>query len=61
MRNSTNLDKGEDVDPMSYYFLMNPMFEPSSKKYDWMNRIISVGIGQRLTHEKISMAALAPR
>jgi Protein of unknown function (DUF3237) len=41
------LDKGEDVDPASYYFRMNPLFETSSKKYDWMNRIIAVGIGHR--------------
>jgi hypothetical protein len=42
------LDKGENVDPTSYYFRMNPMFETSSPKYDWMNRIITVGIGHRL-------------
>jgi hypothetical protein len=42
------LDKGEAVDPTSYYFRMNPMFETSAAKYDWMNRIIAVGIGQRL-------------
>jgi hypothetical protein len=42
------LDKGEEVDPGSYYFRMNPMFETSSKKYDWMNRIIAVGTGVRL-------------
>jgi hypothetical protein len=42
------LDKGEDVDPTNYYFRMNPMFETSSPKYDWMNRIITVGIGHRL-------------
>ena len=42
------LDKGERVDPTSYYFRMNPMFETSSKKYDWMNRIIAVGTGVRL-------------
>jgi hypothetical protein len=41
------LDKGEDVDPASYYFRMNPMFETSAKKYDWMNRIIAVGVGHR--------------
>ena len=41
------LDKGENVDPTQYYFRMNPMFETSSKKYDWMNRIITVGIGHR--------------
>jgi hypothetical protein len=42
------LDKGEAVDPTSYYFRMNPLFETSAAKYDWMNRIIAVGIGQRL-------------
>jgi hypothetical protein len=42
------LDRGEAVDPTSYYFRMNPMFETSAPKYDWMNRIISVGTGHRL-------------
>jgi hypothetical protein len=41
------LDKGEEVDPKSYYFRMNPIFETSSKKYDWMNRILSIGTGVR--------------
>jgi Protein of unknown function (DUF3237) len=42
------LDKGEAVDPSSYYFRMNPMFETSAPKYDWMNRIIAIGTGHRL-------------
>jgi hypothetical protein len=42
------LDKGEAVDPTSYYFRMNPTFETSAPKYDWMNRIIAVGTGHRL-------------
>jgi hypothetical protein len=42
------LDKGEEVDPESYYFRMNPMFETGSRKYDWMNRIIAIGTGVRL-------------
>jgi hypothetical protein len=41
------LDVGEEVDPESYYFRMNPMFETSSKKYDWINRIIAIGTGIR--------------
>jgi hypothetical protein len=41
------LDKGEEVDPASYYFRMNPIFETGSKKYDWINRIIAVGTGVR--------------
>jgi Protein of unknown function (DUF3237) len=42
------LDRGEAVDPGSYYFRMNPMFETSVQKYDWMNRIIAIGTGHRL-------------
>ena len=41
------LDKGEVVDPSTYYFRMNPLFETSTEKYDWMSRIIAVGIGHR--------------
>jgi Protein of unknown function (DUF3237) len=41
------LDKGEEVDPATYYFRMSPMFETSAPKYDWMNRIIAVGTGYR--------------
>jgi hypothetical protein len=42
------LDKGEAVDPDSYYFRMSPIFETSAPQYDWINRIIAVGVGQRL-------------
>ncbi len=42
------LDKGEAVDPRSYYFRMNPVFETSAPKYDWINRMIAVGTGHRL-------------
>jgi hypothetical protein len=41
------LDSGEAVDPSSYYFRMNPMFETSAERYDWINRIIAVGAGDR--------------
>jgi hypothetical protein len=41
------LDKGEAVDPSSYYFRMSPMFETSAPQYDWINRIIAVGLGHR--------------
>jgi hypothetical protein len=42
------LDSGEAVDPSSYYFRMSPLFETSAPKYDWMNRVIAVGVGHRL-------------
>jgi hypothetical protein len=41
------LDRGEEVDPTTYYFRMSPMFETSAPKYDWMNRIIAIGTGYR--------------
>jgi Protein of unknown function (DUF3237) len=43
------LDRGEAVDPRSYYFRMNPVFETSAPKYDWINRIIAIGTGHRLS------------
>jgi hypothetical protein len=39
--------KGETVDPAFYYFRINPLFETAAAKYDWMNRILAVGIGHR--------------
>ena len=42
------LDKGEAVDPESYYFRMNPIFETSAPHYDWINRILAIGAGHRL-------------
>jgi hypothetical protein len=42
------LDRGEAPDPSTYYFRMSPFFETSAKRYDWLNRIICVGIGNRL-------------
>jgi hypothetical protein len=41
------LDKGEPVDPASYYFRINPVFEAPSGKYEWLNRVIGVGTGHR--------------
>jgi hypothetical protein len=41
------LDRGEPVDPGSYYFRMTPIFETAAPQYDWINRIIAVGTGHR--------------
>ena len=41
------LDRGEEIDPATYYFRMDPMFETSAPACDWMNRIIAVGTGYR--------------
>ena len=41
------IDRGERIDPASYYFRINPMFETASPKYDWLNRILCIGVGDR--------------
>jgi hypothetical protein len=41
------IEKGEAVDPASYYFRMTASFETASVKYDWLNRIVAIGIGHR--------------
>jgi hypothetical protein len=41
------LDRGDTVDPASYYFRLSGLFETSSQQYDWLNRIIATGIGHR--------------
>jgi hypothetical protein len=46
------LNRGENVDPATYYFRTTPYFETSSKKYDWMNRICSIAAGSRKVNER---------
>ena len=41
------IDKGERVDPADYYFRMAAFFETAAAKYEWLNRIIGVGVGDR--------------
>jgi hypothetical protein len=40
------LGRGEVVDPASYYFRTLPRFETSAQKYAFLNRIITVGVGE---------------
>jgi hypothetical protein len=41
------MERGEVVDPASYYFRIIPMFETGATAYDWLNRVLAVGIGHR--------------
>jgi hypothetical protein len=41
------LNRGEPVDPGTYYFRATPYFETSSEKYSWLNRICSIAKGSR--------------
>lgn len=39
--------RGEQVAPSDYYLRTAPFFETSSSKYAWLNKIVSVGVGER--------------
>jgi hypothetical protein len=39
--------QGEVVDPATHYFRISGFFETAAPKYDWLNRIVCLGIGQR--------------
>ena len=43
--------RGEQVDPIKYYFRATPSFETGDKKYAWLNRIICVCSGVRTKEE----------
>ena len=40
------LGRGEVVDPASYYFRTLPRFETSAAAYAFLNRIVTVGVGE---------------
>ena len=39
--------RGESVAPSEYYLRTAPFFETSSAKYGWLNKIVSIGVGER--------------
>jgi Protein of unknown function (DUF3237) len=39
--------RGEQVAPSEYYLRTAPFFETSSSKYAWLNKIVSIGVGER--------------
>jgi hypothetical protein len=41
------VDAGEAVDPSTYYFRTNPLFETASAKYGWLNDLLAIGAGFR--------------
>jgi hypothetical protein len=41
------LERGQVIDPASYYFRIAPIFEAPAGRYEWLNRIIAVGTGHR--------------
>ena len=43
------LARGESVSPSEYYMRATPYFETASEKYGWLNRIVSVAYGHRMS------------
>ncbi len=41
------LNRGERVDPANYYFRTAVAFETAAAQYDWLNRVIAIGTGDR--------------
>ena len=39
---------GETVEPSEYYLRNTPYFETAAAEYDWLNRIVAVGVGWRM-------------
>jgi Protein of unknown function (DUF3237) len=44
------LETGEQVDPAEYYFRTNPIFEAPDGKYEWLNRVLAIGVGHRFAN-----------
>lgn len=47
------ISRGESVDPRSYYFRTTPEFETGSPKYAWLNNIVAVCSGLRLSNSAV--------
>lgn len=41
------IDRGEAVDPATYYFRTTVMFQTASAKYGWLNHLLAIGTGIR--------------
>ena len=46
---NARIARGEAVAPSEYYLRTAPFFETSAPTYDWLNRIVSVAVGERTT------------
>jgi hypothetical protein len=42
------IENDELVDPATYYFRIAAMFETAAANYDWINRVLGVGVGHRM-------------
>lgn len=40
-------DRGEPVEPEEYYFRVTPRYETAAPAYEWLNRTVAIGVGER--------------
>jgi hypothetical protein len=40
--------ENETVDPARYYIRIAPVFETSDTRYDWINGVLAIGVGERM-------------
>ena len=45
---SAKIARGEAVGRSEYYLRTSPFFETGSDRYAWLNRIVAVGVGERM-------------
>ena len=45
---NSRIARGERVAPTEYYLRTAPFFETSAPSYSWLNKIVSVAVGERL-------------
>jgi hypothetical protein len=50
---NARIARGEPVAASEYYLRTAPFFETSSPQYAWLNRIVSVGIGERRPNDVV--------
>lgn len=44
---NTRVARGEQVSSTDYYLRTAPFFETSSARYSWINKIVTIGVGER--------------
>lgn len=44
---ATRIARGEIVEPSEYYLRTTPFYETGALAYEWLNTIVSIGVGRR--------------
>ncbi|HLG97068.1 MAG TPA: DUF3237 domain-containing protein [Bryobacteraceae bacterium] len=50
---NARMARGEPVAGSEYYLRTAPFFETSSEKYEWLNKLVAVGVGERRLNDVV--------